>query len=129
MNKWRRVHLKFFLKKSENKWNFALLKIEFTRRFSNTLNCCGDTQFTSCLCLSLFKFWAYFVLFLFSVQLKEITFQVLVPENVPGGVWTERIFFMKNSKSQPNPGLLFCKTLGTVWHYQLWSLKQKSDTT
>ena len=28
------------------------------------------------LCLSLFEFWAYFVVFLFSVQLKKITFQV-----------------------------------------------------
>ena len=41
-------------------------------------------------------------MFLFSVQLKEITFQVLVPERVPGGVLVTKVLFMKNSKSQPN---------------------------
>ena len=32
-------------------------------------------------------------------------------------------------KASPIPGLLSCKALGTVWHYQLWSLKHKSETT
>ena len=47
MNKCRRVHLKKI--KKSLKINDTLLssKIEFTRKFSNTANCCGDTQFTS----------------------------------------------------------------------------------
>ena len=34
------------------------------------------------LCLSLFEFWAYFVVFLFSVQLKKITFLVWESQSV-----------------------------------------------
>ena len=36
----------------------------------------------SWLCLSLFEFWAYFVVFLFSVQLKKITFLVWESQSV-----------------------------------------------
>ena len=38
-----------------------------------------------------------------------------------------RFFLWKTVKASPITGLLFSKTLRTVWHYQLWSLKTQHN--